>query len=169
MKLMRSGFAARRVAAVLIAMLAGIGLTACERKATDQQPKTLGQNVDAAVAESRNALDKAGDKIDSAASTSADEAKRLAGEAGDKMRDAGSDASRLAGDSRITAEVKAALARDPDIKARDIKVETDVGRVKLEGEVDSAAARAKAEEIAATTAGVKGVDSQLVVRLGKSS
>ncbi|WP_156924257.1 BON domain-containing protein [Derxia gummosa] len=177
---------ARRLVAVLIAALAGAGLAACDRHESEQ-PKTLGQQVDGAVADGRAALDKAGAATDRAAERAGEQARELAddvrqaaGRAGDATADAAHDAKDKAGaaadatgraatDTRITAEVKTALARAPEVKARDIKVETDDGRVRLQGEVETFAAREKAEQLAASTPGVRSVDSQLIVRQGKAS
>ncbi|WP_085314255.1 BON domain-containing protein [Derxia lacustris] len=144
----------KRLAALLISLLASLGLSACDRG----DSKTAGQHLDAAVADSREALDKAGKSIDHAAERGGE----AASEAYDKTRAA-------ATDLRITAEVKTALARAPEVAAHEIKVDTDNGRVKLEGEVDSIAIRTKAEQLAAATPGVRSVDSQLVVRQGKPS
>lgn len=67
-------------------------------------------------------------------------------------------------DSVITAKVKAALLRAPELKSRDVEVETDHGRVMLTGVVRSKAERDHAVKTAAAVDGVADVKDALVVR-----
>ena len=67
-------------------------------------------------------------------------------------------------DSVITAKVKAALLRAPELKSRDVEVETDHGRVMLTGVVRSKAERDHAVKTAAGVDGVMDVKDALVVR-----
>ena len=67
-------------------------------------------------------------------------------------------------DSVITAKVKAALLRAPELKSRDVEVETDHGRVMLTGIVRSQAERDHAVKTAAAVDGVTDVKDALVVR-----
>ena len=67
-------------------------------------------------------------------------------------------------DSVITAKVKAALLRAPELKSRDVEVETDHGRVMLTGVVRSKAERDHAVKAAAGVDGVTDVKDALVVR-----
>lgn len=73
-------------------------------------------------------------------------------------------ASRVANDSAITAKVKAALLREPQLKSLDVSVETYRGEVLLSGFVKDDAQRARAVKAAATIAGVSGVKDGLLVR-----
>lgn len=66
-------------------------------------------------------------------------------------------------DAGITASVKTAFAADPLVKALSIDVDTRDGVVTLSGRVGSSAERAKAEDIARRTDGVKAVRNQLMV------
>lgn len=66
-------------------------------------------------------------------------------------------------DAAITAQIKAALAADPDLSAVKINVDTAQGAVKLKGEVKTIALRRKANELATGVKGVKSVDNQLVI------
>ena len=66
-------------------------------------------------------------------------------------------------DAGITTKVKSQFAADDTVKAYEINVTTNRGVVTLEGDVDSAAAKAQAVQIARTTEGVKDVVDQLVV------
>jgi len=67
-------------------------------------------------------------------------------------------------DSIITAKVKAALVKDPDVKALEVSVKTDKGIVMLSGFVDNEKQAQRAQEIAVSIDGVKSVKSNLVVK-----
>jgi hyperosmotically inducible protein len=73
-------------------------------------------------------------------------------------------ASRVANDSAITAKVKAALLREPELKSLDVSVETYRGEVLLSGFVKDEKQRAQAVKAASTIAGVTGVKDGLLVR-----
>lgn len=73
-------------------------------------------------------------------------------------------ASRVANDSAITAKVKTALLREPQLKSLDVSVETYRGEVLLSGFVKDESQRARAVKAASTIAGVTGVKDGLVVR-----
>jgi hyperosmotically inducible periplasmic protein len=62
-------------------------------------------------------------------------------------------------DATITTKVKTELAADDQVKATDIKVETERGVVSLTGQVASADIRARALSIVRKINGVKSVDS----------
>jgi hyperosmotically inducible protein len=68
------------------------------------------------------------------------------------------------GDSVITAKVKAALVKDPEVKALEVGVKTDHGTVILSGFVDNEKQARRAQEIAISVAGVKSVKSALIVK-----
>lgn len=74
-----------------------------------------------------------------------------------------------ADDATLTAEVKAAFARDNTVKATDINVDVNQGRVTLTGAVESEAERTKAASIARQVPGVKSVNSALRVASAGSS
>jgi len=67
-------------------------------------------------------------------------------------------------DSTITAKVKAALVRDPIVKALDVKVETFKGAVQLSGFVNSEAEKTQAVNLAAAVSGVTSVKNDIVVK-----
>ena len=67
-------------------------------------------------------------------------------------------------DAAITAKVKTALFREPDLKATAVGVETDKGRVQLSGWVDSEAQRKKAITATSKVEGVKAVKDGMNVR-----
>ena len=70
-------------------------------------------------------------------------------------------------DAAITAAVKAKLAADGDINPFNIDVDTNEGVVTLQGRVEKAEARSKAEELARETDGVKRVIN--LVKVGDQS
>ena len=67
-------------------------------------------------------------------------------------------------DTAITAKVKTAFAQDPGVKAMDVKVDTYRGTVQLNGWVNTAAEKARAEEIAKTIPGVKTIENKIAIK-----
>ena len=67
-------------------------------------------------------------------------------------------------DAKMTAIIKAQLARDDQSTVQAISVDVDDGVVKLKGTVNSAQKKAKAEEIARKVDGVKSVTNNLEVK-----
>jgi osmotically-inducible protein OsmY len=78
--------------------------------------------------------------------------------------DEGTVAAKPADDVTVAAKVSSALAEDPTIKAREIKVTSRHGRVLLSGFVTSAAEKMAASKVAAGVSGVKVVENNLEVR-----
>lgn len=72
-------------------------------------------------------------------------------------------AAAATADASVTAKVQAALAADPDTSALKVSVDTNQGRVRLKGEVNSVAAFQKAGAVARGVPGVTSVDNQLIV------
>jgi len=68
-----------------------------------------------------------------------------------------------ADDLAITSRIKAALAKDPDLKPLRIKVDTRDGLVSLHGTAPDQSSREHATRVAATVKGVLSVDNLLVV------
>lgn len=67
-------------------------------------------------------------------------------------------------DATITTRVKARFAEDSKVSAMAISVETLKGVVQLSGFAKSVSERSHAEEIARTTAGVRSVRNDIVVK-----
>jgi hypothetical protein len=67
-------------------------------------------------------------------------------------------------DAALTAQVKTALQSDPALRAQSIDVDTKNATVTLTGAVDSAASKAKANEVAAGVNGVAAVVDHLTVK-----
>ena len=83
---------------------------------------------------------------------------------------AGDPAKRSTGeyvdDKVITAKVKAALLKDPEVKVLQVNVETYNGVVQLSGFVDMPEQIPRATEVAKGVEGVTSVKNDLVVRSG---
>ena len=136
---------------------------------------TPGEKLDDAIARTQEAARKA---RDIAASTAADvraEAGPTAARAGEALKEAGADAQaalktagsaigRQVDDASLTAAVSAQLAKDPELSALRIDVDTKGGVVTLNGPAPSEAAKARAGQAAKAVAGVTGVDNRLQVR-----
>ncbi|MFQ5950086.1 MAG: BON domain-containing protein [Nitrospiria bacterium] len=66
-------------------------------------------------------------------------------------------------DASITASVKARLIKDPKVKAFDVNVDTEEGKVTLHGHVGSRKIRNRAIKLARSVKGVRKVISKLEV------
>jgi hyperosmotically inducible periplasmic protein len=67
-------------------------------------------------------------------------------------------------DQTITARVKSALFADPNVSGFQVNVDTYQGVTSLSGFVDTAAQKAKAEDVARQVSGVRQVQNNLSVR-----
>ncbi len=79
-------------------------------------------------------------------------------------RDDGKTVGQNIDDSAVSAKVKAAFAKDPGVRAIDVKVDTFKGAVQLSGWADSAAEKARAEELAKAVPGVKSVENKIELK-----
>jgi osmotically-inducible protein OsmY len=138
------------------AVLAAFTLAGCNKtdtstsandmvKQTEQKAKDIGAEASKGMAE----VKEAGRDI-------AQDAKQAGNEVADKVSDA-----------VITSSVKAELVKDPNLSALKINVDTDAGRVVLQGSAPSPAARDQAVRLAQAVKGVVSVDNQLKVEPGK--
>lgn len=91
-------------------------------------------------------------------------AAALALAAGCSRGEADRTAGQAVDDTAITAKVKTAFAQDPGVKAMDVKVDTYRGTVQLNGWVNTAEEKKRAEEIAKAVAGVKSVDNKISLK-----
>lgn len=135
----------------VLALAAATMLGACGRdQARDDASsdnRTVGQKADAAIASTASKTSEVAADVRKGASNAADVI-------GNKAKD-------LA----ITAEVKTRLARDKQLSALDINVDTNEARVVLRGTAPDTAARTQATEIARSVDGVLGVDNVLTVQV----
>ena len=154
----------------LALVLAGgvLVLAACDKGG----PQTAGEKLDTAIAKTEQAGDQAkanaerlakeagrsGATMESAIKREVEDAKKQA------EKTAGVPAAANVDDAAITAAVSAGLAKDPDLRATRIDVDTKGGTVVLKGPAPNAAARERATEIAKAVKGVSAVDNQLEVK-----
>lgn len=151
--------------------------------------------TDAAAQEAKAKAEEAGQDMKEAASQASADASAVATQAKNDIKDAAADAkaaaqeagadikagaadlaasaSAAAGavatvmdDAGITASVKTDLAKDPDLSALAINVDTKDGVVTLNGPAPSAAAKERAETIAKGVKGVKSVTNNLLASNG---
>lgn len=131
-------------------VLAALSLGACGKNNED---RTVGQQVDAAVQSSKTAAAQAKQEMKDATAGIRQEAKTAGTEASDRVADAA-----------ITASVNADLAKDNDLSALRIDVDTSNGHVTLKGTAPSEPARERAGRMAGGVKGVTSVDNQLTVQ-----
>ncbi|MBV7426842.1 BON domain-containing protein [Acidovorax sp. sif1233] len=139
---------AHRIASILAVSALALGLSACGKK---DEP-TVGQRLDSAVEKTEQAAADARMKAESAMQNAESSAKKATNSAAGAIDDA-----------TITAQVNASLAKDPDLSAVKINVDTVNGKVTLNGPAPSTVARDRAETIAKGVTGVTEVNNQLVV------
>jgi len=152
-------------------LLTGAVLTLAACDGADN--RTAGQKLDSAISKTEKAADtaaaKTGEalrdakaKIDASGTTA--EVKEGMANLKDAAKSAGIAVSNTADDAAITSSVSAGLAKDPDLSALKIDVDTKAGVVSLKGPAPNAAAKARAEEIAKGVQGVTSVNNQLEVK-----
>ena len=119
---------------------------------------------DAAAQQAKDKLQQAKDEAREAATA----LKQGASEAATAVGRAASDAATAVGgalsDSAISARIRTDFARDSELSAIDIGVETNEGVVTLRGQVPTGAAKSRAENLAKTAKGVKSVQNELTVQ-----
>ncbi|MFY3385435.1 BON domain-containing protein [Paracidovorax sp. MALMAid1276] len=150
---------AQRVASILAVSALALGLAACG-KSEDQ---TVGQRVDSAIERTDQAAADARARAEGAMENAQSRMEQGAQSAENAMSNAGNRVAGAVDDATITAKVNADLARDPDLSALKINVDTVNGKVTLNGPAPSTVARDRAETIAKAVEGVTSVNNQLVV------
>ena len=110
-------------------------------------------------------------EISADASKGVDQAKEATREMAQDVKQAGkttaTEVNDKVADAVITSSVKAELVKDPSLSALKINVDTDAGRVVLQGSAPSRTARDQAVKLAMAVKGVVSVDNQLTVEPGK--
>ena len=152
---------------VIAAAVAGLGLTACSKADRDEAKA----KTDQAVAEMKDkAAEVKADVKQGAAEMKAD-LKQGSSEMKADIKEASADAKAKMGeakvavsDASITTSVKAEFAKDDVLKARDINVDTDAGRVSLRGTAPTRDAKERATTLAQAVDGVKSVNNELKVQ-----
>jgi len=106
----------------------------------------------------------AGQRLDQSVSTVKQGAQEAGKEAGKVVQAATERATSTVEDAAITASINAELAKDAELSALKINVDTREGRVVLQGSAPNAAARERATRLATAIKGVQSVDNRLEVR-----
>ena len=150
---------AQRIASILAVSALALGLAACGKT---EEP-TVGQRLDSAVEKTEQAAADARVKAESAMQSAETKMEQGAANAEATAKDAANTAKGAIDDATITAQVNAGLAKDPDLSALKINVDTVNGKVTLNGPAPSTVARDRAETIAKSVTGVTSVNNQLVV------
>ena len=150
---------------VLCSAVALVSLSACGEK---NDGRTVGQKLDSAVTSTEQAAAQAKAKAETSMSKAGDAMK----DATQKVESSGSQtAGSVVGavdDVAITASIATGFAKDADLSAIKIDVDTKNGNVTLYGPAPTAAARDRATSIAKSVKGVNTVDNRLVVKAGTS-
>ena len=150
---------AQRIASILAVSALALGLAACGKT---EEP-TVGQRLDSAVEKTEQAAADARVKAESAMQSAETKMEQGAANAEATAKDAANTAKGAIDDATITAQVNAGLAKDPDLSALKINVDTVNGKVTLNGPAPTTVARDRAETIAKSVTGVTSVNNQLVV------
>jgi hyperosmotically inducible protein len=152
-----------RTAGALSAVALVMGLVGCNRQ---DDGRSVGQKLDSAVNKTEqsasNMKNEAKEKMASAESSM----KNSGAEMKDATKDATAAVTSTIDDVTITASVSAGLAKDPDLSAIKINVDTSKGVVTLSGPAPSDTAKDRATTIAQNVKGVSSVNNQLMVKAG---
>lgn len=144
--------------ALAIAAASLAGLAACSDHSTNEVERAAAAAGNKAAELAETARDKTRAFINSP------ETKQDAEAVKNAIKNAGSAAVASVDDAAITLSVTKALAKDTELSASRIDVDTKDGVVRLAGPAPSAAAKLRATELAASVQGVKTVDNALEVR-----
>ena len=148
-----------RFASILAVSALALGLAACGK---NEEP-TAGQRLDSAVEKTEQAAADARVKAESAMNKAETKMEQGAATAESTAQNAANSAMGAIDDATITTQVNAGLAKDPDLSAVKINVDTVGGKVTLNGPAPTTTARDRAETIAKAVNGVASVNNQLVV------
>ncbi|CAG1018986.1 hypothetical protein BURC_03828 [Burkholderiaceae bacterium] len=134
---------------MMTTLAAALALAACDSR---DDAATAGQKVDQTVASARTA-----------AAEVKQSAQQGLSEAAQATQEKSEVVAQKVGDAALTAAIKAGIAKDPELSALRINVDTKDGHVSLYGSAPSDAARQRAQAIALAENGVTGVDNQLAI------
>ena len=150
---------APRHLAVLAAAALALSLGACSKN----EDRTVGQQIDSAIAKSEQKADEAKAEVKSEMADAKAAAERATDRVTQTVETAADKVSASVGDAAVTASINAALARDPSLSALKIDVDTHDGRVMLTGKAPDASARDRATVLASGVKGVTHVDNRLQI------
>ena len=144
---------------VTLLVAASALVTACDNNSSG---RTAGQQLDSALARTEQAGAETVAKTRELAADA--RAKIESSEVKDRLKDAGTSISANVSDAAITAKITAGFARDPDLSALGIDVQTKGGDVVIRGTAPTVAAQAKAEQIVKSVDGVNRVENLLTLK-----
>jgi len=137
-------------------LLASLAVAGCDRRDGADTAQTT-----ESAAEVR--AERAGDAMERGAEKTVDATREAGRDIKAATQNAADQATDKVADAVITTSVNAELAKDPDLSAMSIDVDTDAGRVALKGTAPNEATKQRATQLASSVDGVKSVDNQLVV------
>ncbi len=152
---------ALRSLAVAGAAALALVLSACGKQ---DDGKTAGQQLDSAIAKTEEAAAKAKAKTESEMASAGTAMKNATQSAESSGKDIANKAGEKIDDLTITTAVTTGLAKDPELSALKINVDTRNGAVTLNGTAPTEASREKAATLAKAVKGVNSVDNKLVVK-----
>jgi len=152
---------ALRPVAIASAVAIALALSACGKQ---DDGKTAGQQLDSAIAKTGEAAAQAKAKAESEMASAGAAMKSATQSTESSGKDIAVKAGEKIDDLTITTSVTAGLAKDPDLSALKINVDTRNGAVTLNGSAPTEAAREKAATLAKAVKGVNSVDNKLVVK-----
>lgn len=135
----------------LVALCIGAGIAVVAVNAM-RDPRSLGAQLDDAVASVRHAGNEAGQTLSQSPQAVTDASQGVVADVKSSLSDAA-----------ISMKIKTALAADPALKASSITVETTNGVVRLEGPAPDATAKERATVLASAPQGVRSVDNRLTL------
>lgn len=138
-----------RLGLSVLAISSALLLGACGKT---NEPTTTGEKIDSAI----STVEKKSEAVGAEMKQGVEAAKAGAADAVDAVKAESQDVS-------ITTKVTAELARDPELSALKIDVDTNAGKVVLKGTAPSEAAKDRAVTLARAVSGVVSVESQLRV------
>ena len=155
-----------RPAALALAVLMAAALGACSKSEQDQAARQVdqaaaktaeaGRDAAAAARDATADAKQAGQELKADAASATSEVRAEASQAGAAVKAAVDDAA-------ITASISAKLAKDADLSALRIDVDTKDGTVTLSGPAPTQAAKDRASQLAREVEGVKNVTNNLKV------
>jgi hyperosmotically inducible protein len=152
-----------KTTSLLTLIAATLAFVACQK----QGDQTVGQKVDETIAQAKSAAEEAKQNakrgIDEAAQKTKEKSEQLSKKTEELSQKAGKVGQKV-NDATITAAVKADIAKDPDLSALRVNVDTTDGKVSLSGQAPNEQAKQRATQIAQNEKGVTSVDNQLAVQ-----
>jgi hyperosmotically inducible protein len=139
------GRSALRPLAIAGAVALALALSACGKQ---DDGKTAGQQLDSAIAKTEEAAAQAKAKAQSEMASAGAAMKNATQSAESSGKDMAAKAGEKIDDLTITTTVTAGIAKDPDLSALKINVDTRDGAVTLNGSAPTETAREKAATLA---------------------